>query len=336
MVQRSIMGEEHEFKESKVDIFKLKYYPDNPRVHHIISKLEKPTQEQIEDTMWNNDATKDLFWDIRQNGLQDPILISEDYYVMEGNTRLCAFRHLFQQAKENADEKCIEKWRHIQCEMYPPGLDKLGMHYMLGTWHIKRKNEWDSFEKASYIKRLMEEFNLSMDGVSDLLVIKKPEIKKMLWVEEIMGEDDVTNIKQYSHFEQIYSNPKLRNIYNTKPKERKKISNAIKSGNIGQAQNIRKISKIIDALDDGLDLIEDGVAFETVYVKALEEKPDDNPIFKDMSKISGKINKLNTVDFFNEVEGNSEKKRVIVSFIHNVDALKELCINKNILSRDDK
>ena len=77
----------------------------------------------------------------------------------------------------------------------------------------------------------------------------------MLWVEEIMGEDDVTNIKQYSHCEQIYSNPKLRNIYNTKPKERKKISNAIKSGNIGQAQNIRKISKIIDALDDGLDLI---------------------------------------------------------------------------------
>ena len=336
MVQRSIMGTEHEFKESKVDILKLKYYPENPRVHRIISKLKKPTQEQIESTMWDNDYTKDLHWDIKQNGLQDPILISDDYYVMEGNTRLCAFRRLYQNAKNDADEEGIEKWRYIQCEMYPPGLDKMGMHLMLGTWHIKRKNEWDSFEKASYIKRLMEEFNLSMDGVSDLLVIKKPEIKKMLWVEEVMGEDDVTNIKQYSHFEQIYSNPKLRNIYNTKPKERKKISNAIKSGNIGQAQNIRKISKIIDALDDGLDLIEDGVAFETVYVKALEEKPDDNPVLKDMSKISGKINKLNIVDFFNEVEGNSEKKRVIVDFIHNVDALKELCITKNILSRDDK
>ena len=332
MVQRSIMGEEHEFKESKVDILKLKYYPDNPRVHHIISKLEKPTQEQIEKTMWDGDATKDLFWDIKQNGLQDPILISEDYYVMEGNTRLCAFRYLFQQAKKNADKEGIEKWRYIQCEMYPPGLDKLGMHYMLGTWHIKRKKEWDSFEKASYIKRLMNEFDKTEDDICDELKIKKADINKMLWVHNVMVEDDVSNIKQYSHVEQIYQKPKLRHIIEKQPKKRKQIINIVKSGNIGRAENIRKLPKIMDTLGDGLYLLETGMDFDKVYSKALEENPDDNPIFKDMSKISAKIKKLNIVDFIEELKEDREKINIIKSFIHDVSNLNKICSDKNILN----
>ncbi|NPE28630.1 hypothetical protein HNV12_11805 [Methanococcoides sp. SA1] len=333
MVVRSILGEEHEFTESKVDILKLKYYPENPRVHHIISGLGKnPTQEDIEETMWERDATKDLFQDIKQNGLQDPILISDEYYVMEGNTRLCAFRNLFKQAKIRGDEEEIEKWRYIQCEMYPPGLDPLGMHYMLGRWHIKQKTEWDAFEKAGYIKRLMNDFDKTLEDISDELSMKKAEIKRMLWVEDVMVEEDVTNIKQYSHFEQCHQNPTLRDVFENEPVKRKKITGLIKSGNVGQAQNIRKLPKIMKSLEDGLEMLEKGLDFDQVYAKALEENPEDNPILKDMEKVSKKFIKFNTIDFLDEIENDKNKIDIVTTFIRDAETMKKLLESKNIIN----
>ncbi|MCK5644417.1 MAG: hypothetical protein KAJ19_26695, partial [Gammaproteobacteria bacterium] len=270
-------------------------------------------------------------WDIKQNGLQDPILITEDNFVMEGNTRLCAFRHLLYQSRDNGDNEGIEKWRHIQCEMYPPGQDKLGMHYMLGTWHIKQKKPWDAFEKASYIKRLMNKFNKTTDEICDELKIKKAELDAMIWSYDVMIEEDVSKIKQYSHVEQIYQKPNLREVFDEKPDERKKIIKIIKDGNMGRAENIRKLPKIMEKLDNGLDLLEKGVEFDKVYSKALEEKPDDNPIFKDMVKISSKIQKLNTVNFIDEIGDDNGKIEIVNTFIHNAGILKKLC-DDNILN----
>ena len=332
MPVRSIFGKEHNFRELKVDILKLKYYPENPRVHHIMRNLGKnPNQEQIEETMWSKDSTKDLYWDIKQNGLQDPILISEDYYVMEGNTRLCVFRYLYTQAKEKEDKKQMEKWRHIQCEMYPPGLDKLGMHYMLGTWQNKQKTEWDEFEKASYIKRLMEEFNKTIDEISEELKIKKSDIKKMLWVEKTMREGKVTNIKQYSHLEQCYQKPELRNKMNKNPEFKKRIIKLIKSGNLGRAENIRRLPNIINKKEDGLDMLEKGVPFDKVYVKALGESPDENPILKDILKLSKKLEKIDILSFFKEIEKDREKIKGLKNFFQQVDNLKKLCKKKKLI-----
>lgn len=329
MVRRSVLGEEYEFKEMKIDIFKLKYYPENPRVHHIIHNLGKNlSQEKIEETMWDDDNTKDLYMDIKQNGLQDPILISDDFKVMEGNTRLCAFRYLYRNCKDSKDK---ERWRYIQCEMYPEGLDKLGMHYMLGRWHIVQKNPWDAFEKASYIRRLMTEFDKSMKDISTELTIKETDIKKMLWTEGLMVDEKVKNIKLYSHFEQCYQKPEIRDKINTKPKFKKKLVKLITSGNIGKAQNIRKLPKILNMGDEGIEMLEKGIDFDKVYSKALEYDPEDNPILKDMDKFIKKIEKLNTIDFLSEMNRDNEKKEMLSVFFKKVDGLKKLCKKKKLI-----
>ncbi|MBD3340836.1 MAG: hypothetical protein GF353_17135, partial [Candidatus Lokiarchaeota archaeon] len=75
------------------DIFELQYYVENPRIHFIISSLGKNvTQEDIEKEMWGADSTKKLFRNIKRNdGLLEEIIV-KDNLVIEGNTRLCAYR----------------------------------------------------------------------------------------------------------------------------------------------------------------------------------------------------------------------------------------------------
>ncbi len=330
MVKRSILGKEYDFKEMKIDIFKLKYYPENPRVHHVISILgQNPSQDKIEEAMWN-DNTKDLFWDIRKKGLQDPILISEDYYVMEGNSRLCAFRHLYYQAKEKNLQEEMDKWRYIQCEIYPPGIGKLGLHYMLGTWHIKQKNPWDAFEKASYIRRIMTEFHKTVEQIAEELHIKKTEINKMLWIEEFMKNEKIQDIKKYSYLEPIYQKPELRKKVEKDKKFKKRIVNLIHNASIGKAENLRKLHALMEKKKDALDKLEDGVPFEKVYAEALLESPDDDPLLKDIIKITKKLDKLNMVDFLKETKSNKTNISILKHFIKSVDTFKKVCQVKKL------
>ena len=85
----------------------LLFYPDNPRVHNAVhsSENENPSQEELEKKMCTLDSVKKLKVNIdAMGGLLQPIVICRNV-VLEGNSRLAAYRLL---AKEDK-----EKWRKI-------------------------------------------------------------------------------------------------------------------------------------------------------------------------------------------------------------------------------
>jgi len=82
----------------ELDILKLRYWRENPRVDSIIKEKfpsGNVTEANIEQELWALDSVKELYQDIKQNkGLIDEILVKNDS-VLEGNSRLCAYRFLY-------------------------------------------------------------------------------------------------------------------------------------------------------------------------------------------------------------------------------------------------
>src|SRR3989344_7084866 len=105
-------GEKIPIKTEMIDIFKLKYYPENPRILSIIKQNPEiiKNEKLIEEKLWSDNDTHRLYRDIEHHGgLIHPIIV-HDNYVLEGNTRLCCFRRLYEPNKDN-------KWRFIKCEI---------------------------------------------------------------------------------------------------------------------------------------------------------------------------------------------------------------------------
>ena len=91
----------------------LRFYPENPRVYSIVcSNGQDPTQGEIERTLVEMEHVKQLRNSIKLNGgLTDPVLVRDkSFVVLEGNSRLAAYRLLAQ--------KDPIKWDLIKCKVY--------------------------------------------------------------------------------------------------------------------------------------------------------------------------------------------------------------------------
>ena len=89
--------EKYPVKKCEIEQSKLKFYPENPRVYSVLNiNNYVPTQKEIEELMCKKDHVKRLKESIKSNGgLIDPIIVRDgDFVVLEGNSRLAAYRML--------------------------------------------------------------------------------------------------------------------------------------------------------------------------------------------------------------------------------------------------
>src|SRR5450830_628533 len=96
-----------------IDIFELQYWKENPRVNAIIKQKYKGnniSEEEIEKELWEKESVKELYKEIeRHGGLIDEILVKGNI-VLEGNSRLCAYRHLHLNAEKKKNANDLLKW----------------------------------------------------------------------------------------------------------------------------------------------------------------------------------------------------------------------------------
>lgn len=113
----TLRGEEIPVKVGYLSQTELKFFPENPRIYSIISSWEvKHVQEDIQRILIRREHVKQLITSIKANGgLTDPVLVQdESFIVLEGNSRLAAYRALA--------EKDPIKWGLIKCELLPKDL----------------------------------------------------------------------------------------------------------------------------------------------------------------------------------------------------------------------
>lgn len=242
----TIGKEKYKVIKCELEQSKLKFFPENPRVYSALNiGNEKPSQEQIEEVMCNDDRIKQLKESIKSNGgLLEPIYVRDgDMVVLEGNSRLAAYRLL---AKQDPI-----KWAKIKVVLLPADISESAIFSLLGTFHIIGKKDWNPYEQAGYLYRTINNSSKTVEMLATELGITTSYIKKLVDVYEYMIEKDDDHPNKWSYYEEMLKNRGIKKAFDEVPGLEDKIVSDIKNNNIRMAIDIRKlgdVSKVNDKL----------------------------------------------------------------------------------------
>lgn len=242
----TIGKEKYKVIKCELDQSKLKFFPENPRVYSVLNiGDEKPTQEQIEEVMCKDDRIKQLKESIKSNGgLIEPIFVRDgDMVVLEGNSRLAAYRLLCKQDPI--------KWAKIKVTLLPSNISDSAVFSLLGQFHIIGRKDWNPYEQAGYLYRTINDNNKSIEILATELGITTSYIKKLIDVYEYMIEHNDNHPNKWSYYEEMLKNRGIKKAFDEVPGLEDKIVSDIKNNNIRMAIDIRKlgdVSKVNDKL----------------------------------------------------------------------------------------
>tara|TARA_R110002124_G_scaffold144122_13_gene309043 strand:- start:11319 stop:11759 length:441 start_codon:yes stop_codon:yes gene_type:complete len=125
----------------------LKFYVDNPRIYSFVrTEGHFPTQDEILERLLALEHVRELVHDIKTNGgLIDPLIVRGGALeVLEGNSRLAAYRFLFSQDPI--------RWSHVKCTVLPADIPQALVFALLGhTTSRARRTGRHTKKRASSI-----------------------------------------------------------------------------------------------------------------------------------------------------------------------------------------
>lgn len=298
----------------------LNFYPENPRVYSALnSDGSSPSQEDIEKHMTNLDHVRNLAEDIKQNGgLIEAIIVRDgDFVVLEGNSRLAAYRILAEQDPVT--------WSKIKCKVLPNDIKEDLIFKLIGQYHIKGKKPWEAYEQASYLYRRTKQTKMHIDMIAAELMIDLSVAKNMIAAVELMHSNNESDIHKYSYYYEFIKDASIRKYRETTEIE-ETICQQIKKGEINRAEDIRLLAKVAKVSDkQAKKLITDVVdGKKTIYeaYDAMDEKGKFEPAVKKLKTFKTYINS----DTFEKSVRSSEQsyKNAKYEIEHIIKRLKQL------------
>lgn len=228
---------DYEVRLEELNQVDLKFYPENPRVYSILNSDGEPSQDEIEEYMCSLEHVKQLKESIKSNGgLIDPVIVRDgDYVVLEGNSRLAAYRLL--------NHENPMTWGKIKCKILPSDIDDSAIFALLGQYHIIGRKDWDPFEQANYLYRRLQQTKLPIDFMADELGISRQKATNMVKVITFMIEHDDLNKRHWSHYEEYLKNAGIKKYRETDPDIDDTIVDMVKADSV-QATDMRKLGDI--------------------------------------------------------------------------------------------
>lgn len=251
----------------------LEFYPENPRVFTALHTLEddNPSQETIEEEMRKLDNVKTLKASIAANGgLLEPIIVRGNV-VLEGNSRLAAYRILAQTDPI--------KWAYIRCTVLPDDISEEQILNLLGTIHIIGRTDWTAFEKAGYLFRTKNKSRRPIESIANELGMKVSDAKTFIKVYARMRSENDMVPKRWSHYFELLKNPAIAKAEDENPDMEiiPKIIEKIKTDKINDAKDIREVGKIVKSQhEDALMVLEQYLDGEIDLEDALDLTGDLN------------------------------------------------------------
>lgn len=231
---------EYEVKDCELNQTELSFYVDNPRVYSVLRSFDggAPSQEEIEKHMTSLDHVKQLKLSIKENGgLIDPLIVRDgDFAVLEGNSRLAAYRLLVKTDPV--------KWGKVRCKVLPRDIDDSAIFTLLGQYHIVGRKDWNPYEQAGYLYRRKRDTKIPVEDIAKELGIAKGVAQSYIKVFEYMLKVGDVNQDRWSYYEEFLKNGNIQKEVAKDPEFEEKIVTQIKSGEIVAAADVRKIGKI--------------------------------------------------------------------------------------------
>lgn len=300
-----VIGQKIQTRIDEIDIFKLNYWKENPRVNAIIKQKHRDKDildEDIEKELWEKDSVKDLFKDIeRHGGLIDEILVKGNI-VLEGNSRLCAYRHLYKKAKLKNDEEEILKWSYIRARIISEETSNEVVFSILGTWHIKGKTQWDTYEKAAYLKRMNIEYGYSLKDIADSISQAEKFVKDHIEAYDLMVKHDVYTLEKFSYFYELVKNKKIKELASKEPSVIPNTIQAIKEGRFKRGEEIRDLHKVLKDKKAKKEFFDEKVDFNDALETTKDRHPEHADSFYNNIKKVTKILQECSVEKIEEIK----------------------------------
>lgn len=239
-----IQNETIEYRERELKVDELKFWPENPRVYSALrQKLfgEEPTQKDIEEVMTSLENVKRLRSSIKAfGGLTHPLFVRNGV-VIEGNSRLAAYRLLCRIDKI--------KWAKVRCNVLPDDMSDDLVFALIGSIHIDGVTEWTPFEQAGYLFRHLQKSKKPIEAIAKDCGLTSSKAKLYVKVYETMLANEDTDQSKWSYYVEMLKNsditiksknfPEL-NLIDT-------LCKKIKDGSITKANEFRDIGKLAKA-----------------------------------------------------------------------------------------
>ncbi len=319
----TVLGRDIKYEIHDVDIHSVEYYKDNPRINYIISKFppDEVTQDLIEKQLLGLDSTRERIKDLEENkGMIDEVYILRNQ-VVEGNTRLCAYRRISQ--KNPTDDR----WKKIKARILPDDVTEEELFYILGIFHIKGKKEWDAYEKAAYIYKMIKVLNKSPEDIKKQLGIQGKTLEAMLKAYEIMKDkylvkdntdhkksDNKDELKKFSYFNAFYLQKELVEKAEATPAFVDEFVSWVREDRFKNAQSVRELSTILDNKKacNKFRESEPGKAYIEATYALREHKPDKiDPFYIKIREFKDMINDVEINKLKEELEENKNKRAII-------------------------
>jgi hypothetical protein len=142
--------------------------------------------------------------DIRLNkGLIEPLIVRDGTYeVLEGNSRLAAYRFL---AKSDP-----VKWGYVKCTVLPPDVDEALIFALLGQFHIKGKKDWVPYEQAGFLYRRLKKHNADVKALALEIGISAKRVKHLVDTYQFMIDNGEDGINRWSYYDEYLKSQKIR------------------------------------------------------------------------------------------------------------------------------
>jgi hypothetical protein len=190
---------------------------------------------------------------------------------------LCAYRKLHKKSIEQNDSLGISKWSKIRSRIIPDDTNQEVIFTILGTWHIKGKQQWDTFEKAAYLKRMNEEFGYSYDRIAELISSNKSFVENSISAHDLMIQNNVYDLDKFSYFFELEKNRKITHCFDQDPESKSRVIKAIINNQFERAEEVRDLPKVLNDKVAKREFLQE----ECTLKEALETSKDRNPEYDD-------------------------------------------------------
>lgn len=236
----TINGNEIPVKHSMMAQADLRFYPENPRIYSLVfNGGAPPSQEEIQKKLGALDHVKQLVQSIRANGgLLDPLIVREgDNVVLEGNSRLAAYRLLF------AGDPI--RWGKVKCVLLPSDISEDFVFALLGEYHIISRKDWAPYEQAGFLWRRNKKQDVPAEKIAKEMGLPVRTIHHLVEVYSFMVEHNQNDPQRWSHYDEYLKSRPIKQVREVMPQFDDVIVAKIDSGEIVRAADVRdKVAKI--------------------------------------------------------------------------------------------
>jgi len=263
-----IKGHEIRISHEEVEQKRLRFYEANPRIYSLLRQDGggHPTQEQIEKQLLAMEHVKVLIQDIKQHGgLIEPLIVRDQTYdVLEGNSRLAAYRALARQDPV--------KWAKIRCTILPHDVDEKLVFALLAQVHIKGKKDWAKYEQAGFLYRRSTEQKIDLHTLSQESSLSLQRVRQLIDIYRFMLDVKENDIKHWSHYEEFLKSRKIARARSRFPDFQDRIVTLIKEDATFRAVDVRdRLPKVCIGPEKNLRRFSEGkIDFETAYEIAID------------------------------------------------------------------